>query len=216
MKLYTKFRNSAGQRVRITLNLKNIPFSYVATPDVKKDDYAIINAQRLLPTIEYEGHTVGQSMAIIEWLEETHPEPSIFPEDPIERMKARAFAQYIGCEIHPIHNHRVRDYLAEHENWTDEKTMDWYKYWMLRGLSVLEQIINERSEKSRFCFGEKPTIADIFLVPAIGNARWFNFPLDAYPALLRVDDACRSLDAFRLSTPEFQPDYIEPSRMGGH
>ncbi len=207
LKLYSRYRNSAGQRVRITLNLKGIDYEYVAVDDMRTEAYRKINPQGLLPALDIDGTIVGQSTAIIDWLEETYPTPSILPHDPMERMTARSIAQFIACEIHPIHNHRVRDHLVEVEGWSEEKTMEWYAHWIDKGLTTVETMLAQRKKQTTFCVGDAPTIADIYLVPVLGNARWFGFPLDAYPRVLAADAACAELDAFRLAMPEAQPDF---------
>ncbi|MEQ9575770.1 MAG: glutathione S-transferase N-terminal domain-containing protein, partial [Rhodospirillales bacterium] len=112
LKLYSRYRNSAGQRVRTTLNLKNVPYDYIAVENMQSDDYQRVNPQRLLPAIEIDGRVFSQSTAIIDWLERTYPDPSVYPQDAKDRMDAISFSQFIACEIHPIHNHRVRDYLT--------------------------------------------------------------------------------------------------------
>lgn len=207
MKLYSRYRNSAGQRVRITLNLKGVPYQYIAVEDMRSDTYKKINPQGLLPAIEIDGQIVGQSTAIIEWLEEAYPTPSIFPENPIERMAARSFAQFIACEIHPIHNHRVRDFLTDEEGWTEEKSMGWYQHWIVEGLGMLETLLNKRPLQTPFCFGETPSIADIYLVPVIGNARWFGFPIDQFRTVLEIVNNCERVEAFQDAAPDHQPDF---------
>lgn len=207
LKLYSRYRNSAGQRVRIALNLKGVDYEYVAVEEMRSDAYRKINPQGLLPALDIGGRIVGQSTAIIEWLEETYPEPSLFPADPIDRMTARSIAQFIACEIHPIHNHRVRDHLMDAEGWSEEKTMEWYAHWIAKGLTTIETMLRQRPADSTFCVGETPTVADLYLIPVLGNARWFGFPLDDYPLILRVDAACGKLDAFRKAMPDAQPDF---------
>lgn len=214
IKLYSRYRNSAGQRVRIALNLKGIEYEYVAVDDWRSDDYGHINPQRLLPALEIDGQVFGQSTAIIEWLEETYPTPSLLPDQPKTRIAARSFAQYIACEIHPIHNHRVRDYLTDEEGWPEKKSMDWYEHWVTQGLATLETVLESRPDKTPFCFADRPTVADIYLVPVLYNARWFNFPLNRFPLILGIDNACAAISAFRDAAPENQPDF-PGDRVGG-
>jgi len=211
LKLYSRYRNSAGQRVRTALNLKGVPYEYVAVEDMRTDAYRRINPQGLLPAIEIDGRIYGQSTALVEWLEETYPAPSILPADPEDRLSARSFSQYIACEIHPIHNHRVRDYLTGEEGWSEDKSMQWYEHWIVKGLATLEEMLARRPAPSVFCFGDTPSVADIYLVPVLCNARWFGFPIDGFPRLLEVDAACRRLDAFQAAMPENQPDYTDKS-----
>ena len=209
IKLYSRYRNSAGQRVRTVLNLKNVLFEYVAVDDMRSDAYRRINPQGLLPALEIDGEVFGQSTAIIDWLERAYPEPSVYPADAKDRMRAIAFAQYIACEIHPIHNHRVRDYLTGAEGWSEEKSMDWYRHWVTGGLAVLETMLRQRKRATPFCYGDRPSIADIYLVPVLFNARWYGFPLDDFPLIQGIERTCSAVDAFRKAAPEMQPDYPE-------
>ncbi len=211
IKLYSRYRNSAGQRVRTTMNLKKVPYDYIAVENMQSDDYQRINPQRLLPAIEIDGRVFSQSTAIIDWLERTYPDPSVFPEDPKDRMDAISFAQFIASEIHAIHNHRVRDHLTDHEGWSEEQSMAWYAHWITAGLTTLETMLQQRPHKTTFCYGESPSVADIYLVPVLFNARWYGFPLDKFPLILEIDAACAELEAFRLAGPEMQPDYPGPN-----
>lgn len=210
IKLYSRYRNSAGQRVRTTLNLKNVPYDYIAVDDMRSEEYRRVNPQGLLPALEIDGRVFSQSTAIIDWLERTYPDPSVYPEDPKDRMDAISFSQFIACEIHPIHNHRVRDYLTDQEGWSEDKSMAWYAHWITEGLTTLETMLRRRPRKTTFCYGESPSIADIYLVPVLFNARWYGFALDKFPLILGVEAACAELEAFRLAGPEMQPDYPGP------
>lgn len=209
IKLYSRYRNSAGQRVRTTLNLKGVPYEYIAVDDMRTESYRRINPQGLLPAIEIDGNIYGQSTAIVEWLEETCPTPSIFPADPMTRLAARSFSQFIACEIHPVHNHRVRDFLIRREGWSENKSMAWYGHWIAEGLSTLEEILERRSPATDFCFGDEPSIADIYLVPVVGNARWFGFPIGRFKRILNIVSSCEKIEAFRKAMPDAQPDYPE-------
>lgn len=214
IKLYSRYRNSAGQRVRTTLNLKGVPYEYIAVDDPRAGPYRQLNLQGLLPAIEFDGIVVGQSTALVEWLEETYPTPSIFPADPMAKLAARSFSQFIACEIHPIHNHRVRDFLTEREGWSETKSMAWYEHWITEGLSILEKILERRSPETAFCFGDVPSIADIYLVPVVGNARWFGFPIGRFKRILNIVGSCEKIEAFRKAMPDAQPDY--PGKEYGH
>jgi maleylacetoacetate isomerase len=207
LKLYSRFRNSAGQRVRITLNLKNVPYDYIAVDDMRTEAYRRVNPQGLLPALEIDGRVFGQSTAIIDWLERSYPDPSVYPDDPKDRMDAISFSQFIACEIHPIHNHRVRDHLTESDGWSEEKSMAWYAHWVTEGLGTLETMLRNRARKTAFCFGAAPTIADIYLVPVLFNARFYGFSLDRFPLIVGIDEACGALVAFQRASPEQQPDY---------
>ncbi|MCY4395068.1 MAG: maleylacetoacetate isomerase [Rhodospirillaceae bacterium] len=214
IKLYTRYRNSAGQRVRTTLNLKDIPYDYIAVDDMRTETYRRKNPQGLLPAIEIDGTIIGQSTAIVEWIEEAYPTPSIFPADPMERLAARSFSQFIACEIHPIHNHRVRNYLTSREQWSESKSMAWYTHWITEGLLTLEEILKRRSPETTFCFGDEPSIADIYLVPVVGNARWFGIPIGRFRRILNIVRSCEKVEAFRKAMPDAQPDYL--GREYGH
>lgn len=207
LKLYSRYRNSAGQRVRTTLNLKKVPYEYIAVENMQSEAYERINPQRLLPAIDIDGRIFSQSTAIIDWLERTYPEPSVFPDDPKDRMDSISFAQFIASEIHAIHNHRVRDYLTDNEGWSEEQSMGWYAHWITVGLTTLETMLRQRPRKTTFCYGERPSVADIYLVPVLFNARWYGFSLDKFPLILDIDAACNELEAFRLAGPEMQPDF---------
>jgi maleylacetoacetate isomerase len=207
IKLYSNHRNSAGQRVRIALNLKCVPYEYIAVDDMRTDSYRRINQQGLLPAIEIDENIIGQSTALVEWLEEAYPTPSIFPANPMARLAARSFSQFIACEIHPIHNHRVRDYLTDHEGWSEKKSMAWYEHWMIEGMRTLEEILERRSMETTYCFSDEPSIADIYLVPVVVNASWFGFPISRFKRILNIVESCEKIEAFRKSMPEAQLDY---------
>jgi maleylpyruvate isomerase len=211
IKLYSRYRNSAGQRVRTTLNLKNVSYDYVAVENMQSEEYRRVNPQGLLPALEIDGRVFSQSTAIIDWLERTYPDPSVYPEDPKDRMDAISFSQFIACEIHPIHNHRVRDYLTGEEGWSEDKSMAWYAHWITEGLTTLETMLRQRPRQTAFCYGDSPSVADIYLVPVLFNARWYGFALDTFPLILGIDAACAELEAFRLAGPEMQPDYPGPN-----
>ena len=207
LRLHTRYQNSAGQWVRIVLNLKRVAYEYVAIPSLSSDAYGKLNPQRLMPALEIDGRIVAQSMAIIELLEEIFPEPSMLPDDPLLRAEARSFAQLITVDLHPINNNRVRRYLTGVLGTSEPQTLAWYRHWMKEGLSSLEEQLARRSVQFRFCFGEKPGLADACLVPQIDNARRFNCDLSPYSRLVAVDAECRTLEAFMRAAPAMQPDY---------
>jgi maleylpyruvate isomerase len=206
-RLHTRYQNSAGQRVRIVLNLKSISYEYVPVTSVSSEAYKAINPQGLMPALEIEGRVIAQSMAIIELLEELHPYPSIFPADPVQRAEVRAFANLICADLHPINNRRIRRYLVDPIGATDDQVQDWYTHWVHTALSSLEEQLQDRQSSGPFCFGDHPTLADACLVPQLDNARRFNVDLAAFPGLLTADAACRELDAFQRAAPEAQPDF---------
>ncbi|MCG8562544.1 MAG: maleylacetoacetate isomerase [Hyphomicrobiales bacterium] len=215
LKLYSRYRNSAGQRVRIVLNLKGVDYTYVPISEVGSDAYREINPQGLLPALETDGRVLTQSTALIAFIDESHPDPSLVPADPVLRAEARAFAHFIACEIHPINNHRVRDYLEAAHGWSTDQTLVWYRHWLKEGLSVLETMLQKREKKSPFCYGDEPSLADIYLVPQLYNARWYGLELGPYPLLTEVDAACRALPAFDAAMPEHQPDFPKDASQHG-
>lgn len=207
LRLHTRYQNSAGERVRIVLNLKGIAYDYVVAPPVTSDDYRRINPQGLLPALEVDGQFVAQSMAIIEFLEEQFPTPSVLPADPIQRARARAFAHHISADLHPVNNRRVRAYLGAEMDQSEAAQLRWYQHWVHVAFAGLETELARRPVAYPFCFGEAPSIADACLVPQMANARRFDCDLAAYPLLVAIDARCRELAAFRDAAPVNQPDY---------
>ena len=209
MKLYTYFRSSAAYRLRIALALKGIAWepAYVHLVrdggEHRKRDYLAINPQGLVPALELDDGTVlTQSPAILEYLEEIHPEPALLPRDPLLRAHIRAVADIIACDIHPIDNLRVLRYLRETMG-RDKAAIDaWYRHWIIEGFGAIEQLIGDEA----FCFGSSPTLADVYLLPQIYNARRFDVALDDYPRIRRVEASCLALDAFDRAFPDNQPD----------
>jgi maleylpyruvate isomerase len=213
MKLYTYFRSSASYRVRIALNLKGLSAEQVPVHLVKdggqqlQADYRAINADALVPSlIDDDGAALTQSLAIIEYLEETHPQPSLLPRTPVERAYVRSLALTIACEIHPINNLRVLKYLTGKLNVSEADKDAWYRHWVEQGLQALETTIVRDGRSGKFCFGDTPTIADCCLVPQLYNARRFNCDLSQVPTLVRIGDHCMTQDAFINASPEKQAD----------
>ena len=212
MKLYTFFRSSASYRVRIALNLKGL--SYEQAPiHLRKGGgeqfsavYKALNPQALVPTLEDNGKVLTQSLAIIEYLEEKHPKPALLPGDPAEKAIVRGMALIIACEVHPIQNLRVLNFIKSSYNQTDEQVNQWAQHWIDLGLSALEQSIVAHSKGGKFCFGDTPTLADICLVPQLGNARRYGCDLSQYPTILSIEKNCMALSAFANAAPEKQPD----------
>ena len=208
MRLFTRWQNSAGERVRIALNLKGISYEYVAAGSLPPGEYRRLNPQGLMPALGVGGGRVlAQSTAILEYLEETHPEPALLPADPILRAEARAFAQLIASDLHPINNNRVRKYLSERLGVGEEGVLAWYRHWIGVALASLEATLAGRRRDWAFCFGDGPGWADLHLVPQMANARRFACDLSPYPRLLAVHARCEELDAFRRARPEAQPDH---------
>jgi maleylpyruvate isomerase len=212
MKLYTFFRSSASYRVRIALNVKGLAYEQAAIHlrrgggEQLKPAYKAINPQALLPALEDDGQVFSQSLAIIEYLEERYPKPPLLPSGVADRAIVRSMALLIACEVHPIQNLRVLNHLKSDHKQSDDDTIRWARHWINLGLSTLEQMVNSVSSQGDFCFGQTPTIADLCLVPQLGNARRFGVDLSAYPKLLAIEAACMSLPAFVNAAPEQQPD----------
>ncbi|MEM1391214.1 MAG: maleylacetoacetate isomerase [Pseudomonadota bacterium] len=206
VKIYDYWRSSAAYRVRIALNIKGMDYEKVPVslhPDKqeqKSERYRISNPQMRLPAIEVEGETVGQSMAILEWIDETLAGPSLLPNDSLMRLKARAFANTIACDVHPLNNQSVLGWLKDEMGQDEEARSRWYAEWIQRGFAALEK--RYATEVGPFLFAEYPTIAEIVLVPQMYNARRFNVELSAFPKLKAVDAACQALEAFRKASPE--------------
>jgi maleylpyruvate isomerase len=212
LKLYHFFRNSAGFRVRIALNLKglayeSVPVNIMPGRDAQNDPaYRKINPQGLIPALVDGDAVITQSGAIIEYLEETWPSPSLLPKDLIKRAQVRAFAQAIACDIHPLNNTRVHVFFERDLELPGEKRLRWYRHWVARGFESLEQVAGGNS--GRFSFGDAPTMADIFLVPQWDNARRSKCDLAPYPRLAAIVAACEQLEAFAAASPERQRDYV--------
>ena len=212
MKLYDFAYSSAGYRVRIAMNLKGIAFERSVVSLVKDGGqqhtaaYKAVNAQALVPTLATEGQNIGQSLAIIEYLDETHPTPPLLPSYPLERARVRQIAYEIACDIHPINNQRVRHHLKALGHSEDDILSKWYAHWITLGFGALETQLSQSKETGRFCHGDTPTLADICLVPQMANAYRFKVPVDKFPTLVRIDKTCRELPAFADAAPEKQSD----------
>ena len=210
MKLYGYFRSSAAYRVRIALGLKNLSYEYAAVHLRKGEQggstYRALNPAQLVPTLVDAGGAFTQSLAIIEYLDERYPEPPLLPATPEARARVRAIAQAIACDIHPLDNLRVLRYLLRTIGTTEEAKDAWYRHWIDVGLTALEARLASEPETGEFCHGDTPTIADCCLVPQLANARRASIPVDAYPALTRIEARCNNLPAFAAAAPDRQPD----------
>jgi maleylacetoacetate isomerase/maleylpyruvate isomerase len=208
MELFNYFRSSASYRVRIALALKGLDYDYrpvhLAKNEQFNESYSAVSAARLVPLLRDGEHALTQSLAIIEYLEETHPTPALLPAAPAERARVRALAMDIACEIHPLNNLRVLRYLVRDLKVSEDDKNRWYRHWVETGLEVVERQLAARP--SSFCHGDAPTLADCCLVPQIFNARRFDCRLEHVPNVMRVFEACMALPAFEATRPENCPD----------
>jgi len=213
VKLYTYFRSSAAFRVRIALNLKGLAyepaFVHLGKGEHRQPAYAAVNPQGLLPALEVDGARLAQSIAIMEYLEETHPQPPLLPKDPLGRARVRSLSLLVACEIHPLNNPRVLKYVKNTLGHSQEEVDAWYRHWIADGLAKLQAEL-ARIGTGRHCHGDAPSMADCCLVPQIFNARRFECDLKPYPTVTRVFDACMRLEAFDRAQPSKQPDAESP------
>jgi maleylacetoacetate isomerase len=210
--LYTFFRSSTSYRLRIALAYKGLSYEprYVSLPRMEHRDpaYRALNPQGLVPLLVDEGKALSQSMAIIEYLDEKHPEPPLVPADIDARAYVRAASQIVGCDLHPLNNVRVLKYLKSQLGADEGAVNAWYRHWIEEGLSSLEAYVVHERRAGAFLSGNEVTMADICLVPQIFNARRFSCPLDGYPALMRVFESCMQVAAFRDTQPNSQADAV--------
>jgi maleylpyruvate isomerase len=207
MKLHGYFRSSASYRVRIALNLKGLRAEHLPhhlrKGEQRDPAYLGINPQGLVPTLQGQGIIITQSLAIIEWLEETHPEPPLLPKEPLRRAHVRAFAQVLACDTHPVQNLKVLVRLRQ-LNLPEEQVTDWAAWANREGLAACEALL--ANQTGPFCFGEAPGMADLCLVPQLANARRFGVDVAAFPRLLKAEEAAKNIKAFADAAPERQPD----------
>ncbi|MBU0552835.1 maleylacetoacetate isomerase [Myxococcota bacterium] len=210
--LYGYFRSSAAFRVRIALALKGLDYESISVHLVRvggehrQPTYLAKNPQGRVPTYEEGAWRLSQSPAILEYLEEAYPEPALLPADLKHRARARQIAALVGCDIHPLNNLSVLQYLKA-ELSIEQAALDrWYHHWINEGFSALEKLLQEDTIKGQFCCGNLPTLADIYLIPQIWNARRFNMDMSVYPTLCQIEASCYQLDAFTQSRPENQPE----------
>ena len=211
MKLYTYFRSTAAYRVRIALNLKGLPYEAVPVHLLRSEEndpaYRALSPLGTVPALlTDEGDALTQSLAIIEYLEETHPQPPLLPADALGRARVRALALTIACDIHPLNNLRVLKYLTGTLGASEEEKMTWYRHWLADGMMAVERLLAGHPATGDFCHGDAPTLADCCLVPQVFNARRFDCPLDAMPTIRRIAEACEQLPAFVATAPHNQPD----------
>lgn len=211
MKLFDYFRSSAAYRVRIALALKGLApertFVHLRHGAQRAGDYLALNPQGLVPAlVADDGAVLTQSLAIVEWLDETHPQPPLLPSDADGRARVRAIAQAIACDIHPLNNLRVLNYLTGTLGVSEAQRDGWYRYWVDLGFEALERRLAGERATGRFCHGDAPTLADVCLVPQVANARRFAVDLAPYPTIVRIDAACAGVPAFAAAAPMRQPD----------
>lgn len=213
MKLYGYFRSSAAFRLRIALNLKRLDydnaFIHLRRGDQRAPGFLGINPQGLVPALEVDGRTLIQSLPIIEYLDETHPEPPLVPREPAGRARVRGLAAIVACDIHPLNNLRVLRYLQRDLGHDQDAIATWYNHWIAAGFTALEQLLAGDSQTGAFCHGDTPGLADIALVPQVVNAERYRLDLAAYPTITRIFHTCMQLDAFAAAHPGRQPDRDE-------
>ncbi len=211
MKLYGFSRSSASYRVRIALNLKGITYEQLSVRlregDQRKTEFLDLNAQGLVPVLKTESHDLTQSLAIIEWLDEEYPLPELLPQDSFAKAHVRAMAQLVACDIHPINNLRVLQYLRETFSQGEEGVNEWVQHWINLGFESLEMIVAKEPEGNDFCYGQRPGLADICLIPQIANAVRFGVDMSRFPRLQHINEACLCMDSFQSAAPSNQPDF---------
>jgi maleylacetoacetate isomerase len=210
MKLFSAARSSASFRVRIALNLKGLPYDYMPVDlvhgDQFRDAFRAMNPAELVPALDHDGAVLTQSLAIIEYLEETYPQPPLLPHEPLDRAYVRSIALAIACEIHPLNNLRVLRYLVKTLGQSEDAKNAWYRHWVEHGLAQVEAQLAAQGKCGRFVFGDAVTLADVLIVPQIFNARRFDCRLDHLPTVMRIFDACMQLPAFIDAQPSRQSD----------
>ena len=210
MKLYNFFRSGTSHRLRIALNLKGLEYEYVAV-DLRTEAhlgaaFKALNPQQLVPALTEGDLTLIQSPAIIEWLEERYPTPALLPSDPDGRARVRALAAIVGCDIHPVNNRRILEYLRKTLGCDEAAVRVWCQTWIAAGFDALEALLSADARRNRFCFGNAPTLADVYLVPQVESARRFKVDVARWPCIAAVDAACAELAAFHAAAPALQPD----------
>ena len=211
MQLYNFYRSGTSHRLRIALNLKGLDFDYVAI-HLGKDEhhsaaFKALNPQGLVPALVLDdGLVLMQSPAIIEWLEERHPTPALLPVLPQDRARVRALAALVGCDIHPLNNRRVLEYLRQQLGCEDAAVNAWCATWITAGFEALENLLAADTRRGDYCFGNTPTLADVYLVPQVESTRRFKVDLSPYPHICAIDEACGRLPAFQMATPGVQLD----------
>lgn len=214
MTLYGYFRSSTSYRTRIAMNLKGLDYDYIAVnlaqDEQLKNEFLSLNPQGLVPVLQADDLLLFQSPAILEWLEEVYPKNPLLPKDAAGRMQVRALSAMIGCDIHPLNNRRVLQYLRNELSVDEAEVIKWCNRWISEGFAALEKRLaqdNSRDNSRRkFCYGDSPTFADCYLIPQVSSARRFEVDLNPYPNIVQIDAHCRTLKAFADADPMQQPD----------
>jgi len=212
LKLYTYFRSSAAFRTRIAINLKGIPVERISVDlrapasEQRTPEFLAVNPQGLVPALIAEGTAIPQSLAIIEYLDELYPQPPLLPRAPIDRARVRAMALAVACDMHPLNNLRVLNYLRSPLEHDEDTVKRWYRHWIAEGFRALEQQAKHASADGRHMFGSALTLADVYIVPQMYNARRFDCDLAAYPTLRAICAHLEAMPAFAQAAPEAQPD----------
>ena len=215
MKLYSYFRSSASYRVRIALNLKGLPYETVPVHLLKdggqqfNPDFLQLNPDAVVPALVDENDSqvaLTQSLAIIEYLEETHPEPPLLPKDAYGRARCRELAYVVACDIHPVNNLRIGQYMKRAFGKTDEDVFDWHRHWIRLGFDALEKMLASSPHTGKFCHGDMPTIADVCLIPQVANARRVKLEIEVWPTIARIETHALTYPAFDAALPKNQPD----------
>jgi maleylpyruvate isomerase len=212
MKLYNFFRSGTSHRLRIALNLKGLAVDYIPvdlrTEQHLKDEFKAINPQQLVPALVDGERVLIQSPAIIEWLEERHPTPALLPSDPEQRAHVRALAAIVGCDIHPINNRRILEYLRKQFKADEAAVNTWCATWIAAGFDAYEALLAADKARGDFSFGGQPGLADVYLVPQVESARRFKVDMARWPLICAVDASCMKLDAFQKAAPLQQIDAV--------
>ncbi len=210
MKLYSFFRSQTSHRLRVALNLKGLSAEYMAvdlrTEAHLKAAFKALNPQGLVPVLETEGQVFIQSPAIIEWLEERYPTPALLPQDSTARARVRALADMVGCDTHPLNNRRVLEYLRHNFGANEDAINAWCGTWIGAAFDAIEALLAADTQRGRFCVGDAPSLADVYLVPQIESARRFKVDLSRWPLIAAVEAECMKLEAFQKAAPMQQPD----------
>jgi maleylpyruvate isomerase len=210
MKFFGYFRSSAAFRLRIAMNLKGLDYEFtlvnLQAGDQDGEEFKEVNPQGRVPALIVGTETLIQSLAIMEYLEETYPDPPLLPSDSLGKAKVRAICGVIACDIHPLNNLAVLNYLRDKIDLSEADREKWYRHWVKEGFDALETMLSRSKEKGKFCFGDRPTLADVCLVPQIVNAQRFNCPLDCYPILSEIFEACMDIKEFSDAHPTEQKE----------